>query len=385
MDIAFLTTSLARGGAETQLVRIATTLARRGWQVGILTMFPSELRPEEVERGGIPWVEYPGRLSRVPLRLACHLTRQLRQWRPQVLVTFNYPADVVGRICGRLAGVPRIISGLRTAQRQPPFRERFYRYTEPLITLTVSNSQAALDAMAARKTLTLSKTAMIHNGLILGEYPAALGREQARSRLGLPDNRFLWLAVGNLRPAKDYPTLLEAAAQCLSQRPDFKLIIVGDGPDRDELERRSTALALMETVEFLGSRADVPEILRAADAYVLSSAWEGSPNTLMEAMASNLPAVATDVGDVRDLVERAGAGYVVPPRDPRRLAEGMLALMSQKPDLRQEMGAKGRDLIMREFENDRVVDIWEALLRRVASGLVPVGPGQPPPTPFDQR
>jgi glycosyltransferase involved in cell wall biosynthesis len=380
MDIAFLTTSLARGGAETQLVRIAATLKRRGWRVGILTMLPSDHRPEEVARAAIPWVEYPGPPSRVPLRLACHLTRQLRRWRPPVLVTFNYPADVAGRICGRLAGVPCIVSGLGTALMQPPFREKVYRYTEPLITMTVSNSQAALDAMAARKTLTPSKTTIIHNGILLEDYPAAISREQARASLAVAGDPFLWVAVGNLRPAKDYPTLLEAAALCRAQRPDFRLIIVGEGPDREALAARAAALALTDAVEFLGSRPDVPRILRAADAYVLSSAWEGSPNTLMEAMASNLPTVATDVGDVRDLVERSGAGYVVPPRDPRKLAEGMLALMAQEPDLRHGMGAMGRALILREFENDRVVDTWEALFRQWTPGqLVPAGPLAPTP------
>jgi len=368
IDIAFLTTSLSSGGAETQLVRIAATLKRRGWRVAILTMLPTALCPEEVKREAIPWVECPGLPSRVPLRSGFHLTRQLLRWRPRLLVTFNYPADVAGRLCGRLAGVPHIVSGLRTAQKQTPFRERFYRYTEPLITMTVSNSLAALDYMKGSRILTPAKTMMIRNGLDLEHYPAGITRAQARARLGVPDDSFLWVAVGNLRQAKDYPTLLEAAARCRTGSPAFRLIIAGEGPDRAGLEQAAAGLALAGTVAFLGSRSDVPRILRAADGFVLSSAWEGSPNALMEAMASAVPAVATDVGDVRDLVERSGCGYVVPPRDPSRLAERMRALMAQAPADRQRMGAEGRALLLREFQNDRVVDAWEALFRQLAGG-----------------
>lgn len=371
MDLVFLTTSLERGGAETQLVRIAATLKRRGWKVGIITLLPSDGLREEVEKAAIPWVECPGLPARVPLKPAFRLIRQLRSWRPPLLITFNYPADVMGRVCGRLAGVPTILSGLRTAQAQPPLREAFYRFTEPLIAMTVSNSHAALARMLARGTLTPSKTAMINNGLNLDAYPDPMTRQEARALLGLRDGEFAWAAVGNLRKAKDYPTLLEACAMIRSEGSGFRLLIIGEGPDRGDLEAMADSLGLADRIAFLGSRRDVPRILKAVDGYVLSSAWEGSPNTLMEAMASGLPSVATDVGDVRVLVEKADSGFVVPPGDPAALADRMLALMALDDSTRQWMGAHGRDLILAEFENERVVDVWEALLGRLAPGVSP--------------
>lgn len=229
MDVVFLITNLDRGGAETQLVRIALSLRRRGWEVGILTMLPSSAFLDEIREAGIPLVECITERNRLPWRMVPKMVQQLRRWRPPILVTFNYPADVMGRICGRLAGVPTIIGSLRTAYVKTKFRELFYRMTEPLIALTVSNSKAAITYMVSRRILTPEKTLVIPNGLLASGYPASVLPEVMRAELGISPECFLWLAVGNLRVAKDYPTLLEAASICASKFPGFRLCVVGGG------------------------------------------------------------------------------------------------------------------------------------------------------------
>ena len=368
LDIVFLTTSLCRAGAETQMVRIATALQRRGWKVGVITMLPSTAFLEELKGAGIPLLECPGLPSRVPLRMVYHMIRQLRRWRPALMVTFNFPADVAGRLCGTLAGVPVLVSGFGTSRVKTRLRELFYRFTEPFIAVTVSNSMAGLAYLGGRHILTPAKTMMIRNGLSLEGYPAPMTREQARARLALQGEPFLWVAIGNMRVAKDYPNLLNAAVLCKALHPGFQLKIAGGGAELAGLTAMAQTLGLAGIVEFLGPRQDVAEILRAADAYVLASAWEGTPNALMEAMASGLPVVTTDVGDARALVEKAGAGFVVPPGRASLLAVQMVALMGLDLATRQTMGAKGRDLIRDEFENEQAVDAWEALFRRLAPG-----------------
>jgi glycosyltransferase involved in cell wall biosynthesis len=303
MDAAFLIPNLGHGGAETQLVRIALSLRRRGWKVGILTMFPSFAFLDELREAGILVVECSTTRDRLPWRMVLKMTRQLRLWRPPVLVTFNYPADVLGRICGRLAGVPTIISSLRTAFVKNSFRKIFYRITEPLIALTVSNSKAGITYMLTRKILTPEKTLVIPNGLLASNYPNPVPPEEVRAELGIPGESFLWLAVGNLRAAKDYPTLLEAASICSAKFPLFRLCVAGGGEELSALQSEVSARRLQSVVQFLGPRVDVPRLLGGGDAYVLSSAWEGLPNTVMEAMASALPVVATNVGGVYELVE----------------------------------------------------------------------------------
>ncbi len=374
MDIVFLTDSVesgARGGAETQMLRIAETLHRRGWSVGIMTMLPSPGFREQVPEADIPFTEcstvgLPG----TPFPMAFRMIRQLREWRPSVLVSFNYYPDVMGRICGRAAGVPAILSTLRTVHMKTPAREWMYRLTEPLVTGTISNSQAGVDYMVSCKVLTPEKTSVIPNGILTGSLPAPISREEARAEFNLPPNAFLWIAVGNLREAKDYPTLLDAAERCAAASDQFHLRIAGGGEAFDSMRADIAARGLADRVELLGSRMDVPRLLRAADALVLSSAWEGMPNTVMEAMASGLPVVATDVGGVKELLVEGETGFIVPPKKPGSLAERMLALMPLPEARILAMGGSGRQRILDYFDNDRVVDRWEEAFRK----LIPAAP-----------
>lgn len=368
MDVVFLITSLDRGGAETQLVRLALALHRRGRKVGILTMLPSSAFVEDLQAAGIPLVECLLPSRKQPWRMIPKVVRQLRAWRPPVLVTFNFPADVMGRIAGKLAGIPAIVGSLRTAFVKNRLRRLFYRFTEPLISLTVSNSQAAIDYMVADRLLTPRKTCVIPNGMLASSYPAAVSRETVREELGAAPGAFLWLAVGNLRPAKDYPTLLEAASRCAAAHPAFQLCVVGGGEDLEALLANVEARGLRERVQFLGQRADVPRLLAAADAFVLSSAWEGLPNTVMEAMALALPVVATRVGGVSELLEEGVSGFIVPSRDPASLARGMDTIMALAPEARSAMGAAGRARMVADFDIERVVDRWEEVLGLRASG-----------------
>lgn len=370
MDVAFLITSLNRGGAETQLVRIALSLRRRGWEVGILTMLPSSAFPDEIREAGIPLVECATAWYWLPWRMVPKIIRQLRLWHSPILVTFNYPADVMGRICGRLAGVPTIIGSLRTAYVKTSFRKMVYRFTEPLIALTVSNSQAAITYMVTRRLLTSRKTLVIPNGILAADYPAPVPPEAVRADLGIPPESFLWLAVGNLRVAKDYPTLLGAASICAAKYPLFRLCVVGGGEDLAALQADVDARGLENVVQFLGPRSDVTRVLAAGDAYVLSSAWEGMPNTVMEAMASALPVVATDVGGVRELVEEGVSGFIVPPRSPADLAAQMGSVMSMNAEARRRMGTAGRDRMVTQFDMERVVDKWVDLFQGKVMGQI---------------
>ena len=382
-DVVFLTDQLGRGGAETQLVRIATSLRQRGWRVAILSLFPGSDFEPELQAAGIPHhycetVRLPKDRPLIPVAITFRLIRYLRAWRPTTLICFSYHSDLAGRFCGRLAGVPVILGSLRTAFAKTPFREKVYRYTEPLVDLTVSNSQAGIDYMVSRHALTLRKTHVIPNGMFISDFPSPAPREEVRDELGVSPEAFLWIAVGTLNPAKDYPTLLEAAARCARAEPRFRLRIAGGGEALEDLQADADGRGLAGTVQFLGKRTDVARILKAADAYVLSSAWEGLPNAVMEAMASGVPVVATDVGGVEDLVESGRSGWIVPPRDPAALAERMLEVMALDPDSRTRVGALGRECVASRFDQERIADRWEGLIQRTSAATRHFLPRQAP-------
>ena len=136
-----------------------------------------------------------------------------------------------------------------------------------------------------------------------------------RAELAVADDEFLWLAVGRLVPQKDVPNLLDAFAKHHAAHPRSRLAIVGDGALRDEMVAHAASLGVGEAVAFLGIRRDVPQLMAAADVFVMSSAWEGLPNVVMEAMAAGLPVVSTNVGGVAELVEDPGTGALVPASD----------------------------------------------------------------------
>jgi len=382
MDIVFLADHLVRGGSERQLARIAATLKRRGWKVGIITMLESHefvdyLKAEEIPLYECSSATYLHKLP--PFLMTFRMIFKLIQWRPSVLVTFNYFGDITGRICGRIAGVRAIISSLRTAYVKTPMRERIYRHTECLIDITASNSHAGINYMTSRRILTPMKTVVIPNGIEAADFPCAASREEARAEFSFPPDAFVWLAVGNLRAAKDYPTLLAASEACAAANGRFRLIVAGDG---DELMPSLLAtvdrLGLRGKVDFLGVRMDIPRLLRACDAFVLSSAWEGMPNTVMEAMASGVPVVSTNAGGVRELLVEGECGFIVPTGEPKALAERMIALMAMGQAERQGLGEAGRARIARYFDNEPVADRWETLIlqmiRATSGGPRRVGP-----------
>jgi len=169
--------------------------------------------------------------------------------------------------------------------------------------------------------------------------------------------------VGRLAPAKDYPNLLRAFAAVRSQKPETQLWVAGDarGDERKPLDAHAKELGIDEAVRWLGLRRDMAALLDAADAFVLSSAWEGMPLAVGEAMAMQKPVVATDVGGVCELV--GDAGVVVPAKDSLALAEAMLATMQESREERAALGSAARERVFRQFSMDATADTWEALYR----------------------
>jgi glycosyltransferase involved in cell wall biosynthesis len=185
-----------------------------------------------------------------------------------------------------------------------------------------------------------------------------------RKELGLGDF-FVWLAVGRFYPQKDYPNMLRAFAQVVRENPKTLLLIAGDGPLRESMENMAQGLGIERHVKFLGIRRDIPRLMNAADAYAMSSSWEGMPMVLLEASATGLPIVATDVGGNREVVLDGVTGFLVPPKDSEALAQAMLRLMTLPRDVRGHMGERARQYIEKKFSIERIIDRWEELYREL--------------------
>jgi glycosyltransferase involved in cell wall biosynthesis len=214
------------------------------------------------------------------------------------------------------------------------------------------------------KAVPQHKCVVLPNGIDSAEFVPGADRLRARARMGA-SHEFIWLAAGRIVPAKDYPTLLRAFARLRASqdRPDAQLWVAGDASaaGASAVLALASELGIADSVRWLGLRRDLPALLDAADAFVLSSAWEGMPLVVGEAMAMEKPVVATDAGGVRELV--GDAGVVVPARAPEALAAAMLRLMRGTPADRQALGLAARQRIAGHFSMDARADEWEALYR----------------------
>lgn len=360
--VLLLTNSLAVGGAETQLVRLAVHLRRSGYPVMVATILPDGEGRRELREAGIRHEVLPLRKPVGGITVMTGAIRLFRRWRPDVVISFLFYANVLARLAGAAVRIPAVVSSVRTVRFGGRVSDATLRLTDRLARVTVTNCRAVAHRLASDRLVADDRVRVIPNGIALDAFDGRPRREVVRRELGVSGGEFLWLAVGRLEPIKDYPTLLQAMAALREVRPPARLRIAAEGSQRPRLEALIRDLGLSETVRLLGSRDDVPELLTAADALVLTSLVEGLPNVVIEAMAAGLPVVATDGGGTKELVEPGVTGLLVPPRDPRGLAETMSELMHLPPGTRSAMGAAGRRFVTGRFAIHQVMPRWEDLI-----------------------
>ena len=190
-------------------------------------------------------------------------------------------------------------------------------------------------------------------------------RDEVRSELGMGPNGFLVLMVARLDPIKDHRTAIRACIRAAKEFPALKLVIVGDGPERCALESFARESGVGERIVFLGTRSDVPRLLTAADALLLTSVSEGIPLTVIEAMATGVPVVSTDVGSIADVVT-PGVGLLASAGDDSSIAEHLVHL-GRSPLLRTAMGDQGRERAVAEFSETAMAGHYANLFDRALS------------------
>lgn len=365
--VQFVTTSLMQGGAEGQVFLLATEMKRRGHDVAITTMRDAEAFEDELEGLGIPVHSLGMQRGVADPRGISRLVKLVRTMRPDVVHSHMVHANLLARVARLGAPMPVQISTAHNFTEGARWREIAYRLTDPLCDLTTNVCIRCVEHFVSVGATPRHRIRYVPNGLDLSRFavhPDA--RSEKRRELGVPDDVFLWLSIGRLEEQKDYPNLLAAVQHLLHMgvaRGDLQVVVAGSGALQDHLEADAAAADL--PVRFLGDRSDVPELMAAADAYVMSSAWEGLPMVLLEAGAASLPAVVTDVGGNREIVVDGAGGAVVPARDASALAEAMRRLMTCGPEQLKRFGRELHDHVEAGFSLPTVVDQWEALYREL--------------------
>jgi glycosyltransferase involved in cell wall biosynthesis len=340
MKVLLLTTNLAMGGAEKQVAGLATGLATHGWSVHVVSLVKPTAFVKELETVGVS-VHSPG-LVNIPALI--------RAMRPDILHAHMFHANMLARMLRLVLPIPVVLNtihSLAESSRKSDviwLRDLAYRVTASLPDMTVAVSEAAADRHIKAKCVNRNRLQVIPNGIDTGIFRPAEGRAQ---------REFTWLAVGRLHWKKDYPTLLKAFAVLERGR----LLIAGSGAEESELRRIAPA-----GVDFLGQRIDTAELMRNADAFVLSSVIEGLPVVLLEAAASGLPSVATDAGGVRE----TEPAFLVSTKDSNALAGAMGALMDMPEAERAELGREARARAVANWDWSVIVERWLKLYRELS-------------------
>ena len=361
-SICFLVPSLDYGGAQTQVVNLAAHLKRRQWDVKLVSMMPPRAFVEKLQAQGVEVVSLDMQQGVPDPRALFKLVSLLRRWQPDIVHSHMVHANLLGRIARIFTPRVVLISTAHNIDEGGRAREIAYRITDRLASITTNVSQAAVDRYIEVGAAPRDRIRFIPNGVDTAAFsPDDEGQLALREQLGVADDEFVWLAIGRLEEAKDYPNMLQAFAAAKHEKA--KLMIAGRGPLDESLKELAKQLGLDEQVRFLGVRDDIPRLMNAADAYLMSSAWEGMPIVLLEAASTGLPIVTTDVGGNREVVLDGVSGFLVESGDSASLADRMQRVMEMPLNDRKRMGDEGRKHIEKNYGLESVVDIWEDLFR----------------------
>jgi sugar transferase (PEP-CTERM/EpsH1 system associated) len=305
-------------------------------------------------------------LSRLILRdhfFAVRLAAVLRKLNPDIVHSRNWGCvDAV--LAARLAGVPVSIHGEHGRDAVDPQglntrRRLIRRVLSPMVTRFVTVSDDLRRWLVDYVRIRADKVIRIHNGVDVDRFTVG-GRDEGRRALGLASTDVVVGAVGRLDPVKDHATLLEAFAQIPDRPPNWKLVIIGEGPLRPQLEARAARSDLNGRVHLMGERSDVPLIMKGLDLYVISSIAEGISNTLLEAMSTGLPVVATRTGGNPELAEEGTNARLVAVGDVAAMSAALCEYL-RNSELRARHGRASRQRTLDSFTLERMADEYDQL------------------------
>ena len=367
--VALCITDLDVGGAERCLQNLAIGLNRERFDPIVYCLGPRPQTPEAscadpIEAAGIP-------VHCLGANRAWHFPRTVRQLRrlladqaPQILQSFLFHGNFVGRLAARRAGIAHVLSGIRVAEHHSKWHLWLDRWTQHLVERHVCVSKSVAEFSAHQGGLAEERLVVIPNGIDCNAVSAIKPADLAK--LDIETGRRAITFIGRLQPQKGLTWLLDSAVQWLPRVPDHDLLLVGSGEQHGDLERQAQQLQIANRVHFAGWRPDVLEILAASDLLVLPSRWEGMPNVVLQAMAVAKPVLATSVEGACELLGELAEPQTATYGETEVFSDKLVAIVSN-PSESTRLGARNRHRAEQEFALTRMVrsyeQLWESLAR----------------------
>ncbi|MEV1169997.1 glycosyltransferase [Nonomuraea sp. NPDC049784] len=355
--IAFIIGHLGVGGAQKQLSLLASQLCRSGVEVHVLLLSKGGPHETALRSAGIHVhkLGFDRKAGAGNIHAFARLVALLRRLRPDVLHAYLRHSYLVGVPAARLAGVPVVVAGRRNENRLDPRQSWSVALDRTIMRMTdhVVVNAAALARDARSLGVPADKLTVIYNGLPAAAFEPA---EPEPIDTTLP----VLMIVARLSEEKGHRFLLDALPLLARRGRPCTLVLAGDGPERDHLQRQAAALDI--DVRFLGARTDIARLLARADVVLLPSVTEGLSNALMEAMAAGRPVIATSVGGNLELLE--DRGILVRASDPAALADGICRLL-EDPELARQLSEAARLWAQKTFDTHEMVDEHIKLYRHL--------------------
>jgi len=375
LKVLQLITRLDKGGSAENTFLTATGLDKNNYQVTLMSGPVEDAgqdRKKEIGESGIRHIFIPELVRNISLIndfiAFLKIYRVLRKEKFDIVHIHTSKAGLLGRLAAKLARTPIII--------HTPHGHVFFGYfgsfktkmfilleklasclTDKIVALTNGEKEDYLAYKVARK----EKLAVISSGVDLNRYkePSSEEKKNFKKELGVLENSLVVGTVGRLVPVKGPESLIEASKIIVSKYPDTYFLFVGDGPLRQSLEMKAIQIGLKKNIIFLGWRDDVSKIISIFDIFVLPSLNEGMGRVLVEAMALQKPIVASRVGGIPDLVSHGKNGFLVPPKNPMKLAKYIMILLEDQGK-RETMGLAGQETIS-NFSKEKMIEDTEKL------------------------
>ncbi|MBO8170322.1 MAG: glycosyltransferase family 4 protein [Bacillaceae bacterium] len=340
------------GGAENHIIQLISSFSPQV-EASVICFYESAfseaLRKKQIH---VEVLDYP----RFDPRIAIGLGRVLDQMGPDILHTHGVKANFFGRLLARrrhIKVVTTVHSHLKHDYDRLPIKLLTYlmeystrRFSDHFICVS-----KAIGEDVVRSGVSKDKVSIVPNGIEMERFQALTDRTLIKQELGLSPDAFVVGAVARLRPVKGVHLLIEAAAQLVRDRDDVHVVIIGDGPERPELERRVREQGIADHVHFLGFQQQIERYMYSLDCFVNASLSEGLPLAVLEAMACRVPVVATSVGAVPEMIEHERDGILIEKNSVEAIVEGVRRVLDD-PALRSSMVERAYKKVLNHFTTE---------------------------------
>jgi glycosyltransferase involved in cell wall biosynthesis len=355
IKICYIIGQLTRDGAERQLYELVKGIDRERFDPVVVSLSHDGYWADEIRKLNIEVIEIPRKKNREFSRMF-KLYKLLREIKPDIVNTYMFSANSYGRIAAILIRIPIIVASERNLPEIGKDKNTHQIYIDKVLALftdaIICNSRIASETLVRKYSYNPQKVFTVKNGIRVNGYQKVKRKNDSSAKIiG---------TVGRLYPQKNHKLFLDVAKIVLEKinKRRIKFLIVGEGPLRSELEEYAKKLGIESNVLFTGERNDIPQLLSGMDIFVLTSLYEGLSNAIMEAMASGLPVVATNVGGNNELVQDGETGFLCPLDDVEALAKRIIELIINENEAKQK-GKKGKSRILNEFTTEKMIRVTE--------------------------